>query len=128
MTHAVGCTAAFTQVAGVEALRGPQDCVAEMVQEYTKRRDYVIGRLNAMEGVTCPTPAGAFYAFPNVSALGKPCEEIASLLLKEGGVAVLPGTDFGECGQGHIRLSYVRDMATLKEGLDRMEKTLAGLR
>jgi aspartate/methionine/tyrosine aminotransferase len=124
MTHAVGCTAMFTQSAGVAALRGPQDDVAKMIEEYKKRRDYVVDRLNAMEGVQCERPAGAFYVFPSIEGTGKTSQAVADHLLNEAGVATLPGPDFGACGEGHIRLSYVRDMATLKEGLDRMESGL----
>jgi len=129
MVHAIGCSANFTQVAGTAALEGPQDTVEAMIAEYKIRRDYVVERLNAMPGVVCPSPAGAFYAFPDVSAVGIPCEELATGILNEAGVAVLPGTDFGKQGAGHIRISYVRSMDVLKEGLDRIEtyiKSLAG--
>lgn len=93
--------------------------------EYQKRRDYVVQRLNAMPGVTCPTPAGAFYAFPDTTGTGMSCEDLSTALLNEAGVAVLPGTDFGEGGAGHIRISYVRNMEVLKEGMDRIEAYLA---
>jgi aspartate/methionine/tyrosine aminotransferase len=125
IVHAVGCTATFTQAAGVEAITGPQDQLAEMVAEYQKRRDYVIGRLRAIPGVSCPTPEGAFYAFPNIAGLNMgTAKEVAHDILHDAGVAVLPGTDFGPCGEGHIRLSYVRDMGTLEEGMDRITDLL----
>ena len=125
--HSYGCVATFTQEAGVAALEGPQDSVDEMVDEYMRRRDFVVGALNDIDGVECPTPDGAFYAFPDVSSFGKTSKEIADLLLNEGGVAVLPGTDFGANGEGKIRLSYVGDMDTLKEGCDRIAKVLTKL-
>ena len=125
--HSYGCVATFTQEAGVAALEGPQDSVNEMVDEYMRRRDFVVGALNDIDGVECPTPDGAFYAFPDVSSFGKTSKEIADLLLNEGGVAVLPGTDFGANGEGKIRLSYVGDMDTLKEGCDRIAKVLTKL-
>ena len=125
--HNYGCTATFTQAAGLAALEGPQDSLEEMRAEYERRRDFVVGALNAMEGVHCPEPAGAFYAFPDTSALGMKSADLASLLLQEGGVALLPGTDFGAQGEGKLRLSYVSSMAELEEGLTRMEKVLRGL-
>ena len=100
--HSYGCVATFTQEAGVAALEGPQDSVNEMVDEYMRRRDFVVGALNDIDGVECPTPDGAFYAFPDVSSFGKTSKEIADLLLNEGGVAVLPGTDFGANSEGKI--------------------------
>lgn len=125
--HSYGCVATFTQEAGVAALEGPQDQVDEMVAEYKKRRDFVVSALNAIDGVECPIPAGAFYAFPDVSSFGMTSKQIANLLLNEGGVAVLPGTDFGANGEGKIRLSYVGDMDTLKEGCARIAKVLGKL-
>jgi len=120
--HAVGCTASFTQWAGVAALDGPQDCVDDMLTEYRRRRDYVVAELNSMPGVTCETPQGAFYAFPDVSACGLPAQQIADMILEEAGVATLPGSDFGRTGEGHIRISYVTDMATLEKGMARLRK------
>lgn len=127
IVHSVGCTATFTQAAGVAALEGPQDGVNEMVTEYQKRRDFVVGALNDIPGVECPVPAGAFYAFPDVSRFGMKSKEVADLLLEEGGVAVLPGTDFGDNGEGKIRLSYVGDMEVLEEGMKRIAETLGKL-
>lgn len=127
MVHTIGCSANFTQVAGAAALTGPRDGLDAMLTEYRARRDYVCGRLNDLPGVTCATPAGAFYAFPNVTGSGLTCEEFASRALAEAGVAILPGTDFGAGGAGHIRISYVRSMEVLKEGLDRLEAFVVGL-
>jgi aspartate/methionine/tyrosine aminotransferase len=98
-----------------------------MVAEYRRRRDFVVKALNAIDGVECPVPAGAFYAFPDVSAFGKSAQEIADGLLYDAGVAVLPGTDFGANGEGKIRLSYVGDTATLEEGVRRIKAYFDGL-
>lgn len=106
LVHSVGCTASFVQEAGIAALEGPDDGVREMRDEYRRRRDIVVDGLNAIPGVYCRSPDGAFYAFADVSSFGKSCRDIADLLLMEGFVAVLPGTDFGEGGEGFIRISY----------------------
>ena len=125
--HSYGCVAAFTQEAGIAALVGPQDDCVKMVAEYRRRRDFVVKALNAIDGVECPVPEGAFYAFPDVSAFGKSAQTIADGLLYDAGVAVLPGTDFGANGEGKIRLSYVGDAATLEEGVRRIKAYFDGL-
>lgn len=125
LVHSVGCTATFTQAAGVEALRDPEAGVEELRRVYRDRRDIVVEGLNKIPGVSCATPAGAFYAFPDVSKFGLPSKEIAGRLLSEGFVAVLPGTDFGERGEGHIRISYVSEEAELREGIKRIGKVLS---
>lgn len=125
--HSYGCVAAFTQEAGVAALVGPQDDRVTMVAEYRRRRDFVVAALNTIDGVECPVPEGAFYAFPDVSAFGRSSREIADGLLYDAGVAVLPGTDFGANGEGKIRLSYVGDTATLEEGVRRIKAYFDGL-
>ena len=127
MVHSVGCTASFAQAAAVAALEGPQDDAEAMRAEFRARRDLVVEGLNAIPGVRCSTPAGAFYVFPDVSAFGMPSRQLADLLLEDGGVAVLAGTDFGACGEGHLRLSYVCDRDTLREGLARIAAVLATL-
>jgi aspartate aminotransferase len=125
MTHTIGCSASFTQIAGIAALAGPQDMLTEMREEYQTRRNYVVGRLNAMPGVSCATPEGAFYVFPNISgvceATGLKCKELAKRMLFEHYVVCLPGTDFGAVGEGHLRYSYVRSMETLIAGMDATE-------
>jgi aspartate aminotransferase len=123
--NAVSCTATFTQLAGVAALEGPQDAVDAMLAEFRARRDLVINGLNAIPGITCRCPKGAFYAFPNVTALGRPCGEIADSLLLDHGVATLAGTSFGAFGEGYLRLSYANSQANLREALRRIE---AGVR
>jgi aspartate aminotransferase len=124
MTHAVGCTASFTQAAGVAALthRGRGRDLADVVVEYRKRRDYVVERMNAMPGVKCNAPVGAFYAFADVSAVGIPAREFCDRCLREGHVAILPGGDFGPKGENFVRISYVGDLSVLKDGMDRIEK------
>lgn len=124
LTHAVGCTATFTQAAGEAALRGPGDGVGRLRAAYRRRRDAVVAGLNAIGGVRCAAPQGAFYAFADVRGLGRSAREVADVLLREGLVAVLAGTDFGEGGEGFIRISYVADEAELAEGLRRIADTL----
>lgn len=127
LTHSIGCTASFTQVAGVEALRGPQEQVAAVVAEYQRRRDVLVAGLNALPGWRCRTPQGAFYAFPNVSAYGKTAAWWADYLLDEAGVAVLPGTAFGGCGEGYLRLIFANSMANIELALERIAAAVAKL-
>lgn len=126
-TNSVSCTATFTQWAGIEGLRGPQDEVERMVAEFRRRRDVMVAGLNAIPGVSCRTPAGAFYAFPNVKEFGRPAKEIADYLLYEGGVAVLPGTSFGSYGEGYLRLSYANSVENIEKALEKMRVTLGKL-
>lgn len=121
-------TAAFTQMAAKEALEGPQDDVDSMVAEFRKRRDYIVARLNAIQGISCKTPQGAFYVFPNIRGTGLKSEELADYLLEEANVAVLDGKSFGEYGEGHIRLSYATSMENIEEALNRIEKAINLLR
>lgn len=123
-TNSASCTATFTQLAGVEALTGPQDSVDEMVQEFLRRRDLVIEGLNAIDGVTCALPEGAFYAFPNIRGTGMKSREAADMLLYEAGVAVLSGTSFGANGEGYLRLSYANSFENLERALERMKSVL----
>jgi aspartate/methionine/tyrosine aminotransferase len=127
LTHSVGCTATFTQFAGLEATLGPQDRVEAVVEVFRRRRDRIVEGLNAIPGIRCPLPRGAFYAFPNVGALGRPAAELADYLLEEAGVAVLPGTAFGRNGEGYLRLSYANSLENIERALDRMGKALAAL-
>jgi aspartate/methionine/tyrosine aminotransferase len=114
LTHSAGCTATFTQKAGLEALNASQELVSSMLAVYQQRRDQIVDGLNAIPGVNCQVPQGAFYAFPNVSAFNMPVRQLAGRLLEEADVAVLPGTDFGEYGEGYLRLCY----ATSSEDID----------
>ncbi|UCH58851.1 MAG: pyridoxal phosphate-dependent aminotransferase [Anaerolineales bacterium] len=124
LTHAVGCTATFTQIAGIEALTASQDQVQAYVREYQRRRDRMVAGLNALPGVSCQLPQGAFYAFPNVKALDMPVSQLAALLLDEAGVAVLPGTDFGVNGEGFLRLCYAVSPQTIDRALERMAELI----
>jgi aspartate aminotransferase len=118
LTHSIGCTAHFTQIAAVEALAGPQEQVDLVVQEYQRRRDVIVAGLNAIPGISCRLPQGAFYAFPNITGLGRSSSELADLLLKEVGVALLPGSSFGREGEGYLRLSYANSMENICQGLE----------
>ncbi|MEN6368219.1 MAG: pyridoxal phosphate-dependent aminotransferase [Thermotogota bacterium] len=125
MTNSNSCCASFTQVAGVAALRGSQAEVTAMVEAFRSRRDALVAGLNDIPGVSCRMPQGAFYAFPNVAALGRPAKEIADLLLEEAGVATLAGTAFGRHGEGHLRLSYANSLDNLREAVNRIRATVA---
>ncbi|MFH1779592.1 MAG: pyridoxal phosphate-dependent aminotransferase [Candidatus Micrarchaeota archaeon] len=125
--NSFSCPNNFVQWAGIEALNGPQDAIGEMVSEYKNRRDFVVKRLNEIKGVSCALPEGAFYAFPNVSELIKgklTSKELQLKLLNEHFVSVLSGTDFGDGGEGFIRLSYASSIENLDEGVNRIEKAL----
>ena len=127
IVNSVSCTNAATQWAGVEALTGPQDSVDAMVAEFRARRDLVVDGLNSIPGVTCLRPAGAFYAFPNISGTGLTGAELAEKLLKEGGVSVLAGTAFGHVGGDHLRLSYANSRPNLEEAILRMRSVIEPL-
>jgi aspartate/methionine/tyrosine aminotransferase len=120
ITHSIGCTATFTQIAGIEALTGPQDMVDRAVAEYQRRRDRLVAGLNAIPGVTCRVPQGAFYVFPNIKSFGLRSSEIAQRLLDEAGVAALAGTDFGPSGEGYLRLCYATSIENIDRALDKM--------
>ena len=120
LTHAAGCTANFTQYAGMEALTGPQDFVVEMAREYQRRRDRMLELVNAIPGIHAIKPQGAFYLFPNIKSYGIRSMEIATRLIDEAGVAVLAGTDFGSGGEGYLRLVYAVSMETIEEGVERI--------
>jgi aspartate/methionine/tyrosine aminotransferase len=116
------CTASFTQRAGMAALEGPQDCVATMVGEFRRRRDAIVEGLNGIPGFRCSLPAGAFYAFPNVTGTGVSCKALADLLLNEAGVACLSGTAFGAHGEGFLRFSYANSLANILEAIQRIRQ------
>ena len=112
--NSVSCTSSFEQIAAIEALNGPQDEVAKMVEEFRVRRDIIVDGLNAIPGITCRMPHGAFYVFPNVSGTGMNGSQMADRLLNEGGVCALSGTAFGKVGADHIRISYANSRENLK--------------
>ena len=121
IVNSVSCTAPFIQYAGIEALTGSQDSVRKMVDEFRKRRDLIVDGLNAIAGISCLRPKGAFYVFLNVKKLGTDCRQVANFLLNEAGVATLAGVDFGMYGEGYIRLSYATSLENIKKGLDRIK-------
>ncbi|CUA84993.1 Aspartate/methionine/tyrosine aminotransferase [Chelatococcus sambhunathii] len=123
--NSYSCVNAAAQWAGLAALTGPQDCVGEMVAEFDRRRKVVVEGLNKLPNVSCATPKGAFYAFPNVSRTGWKAKALASALLEEAGVAVIGGPDFGVHGEGFIRLSYANSTGNILKALERMGAFLA---
>lgn len=122
--NAHSCVNASTQWAGIAALDGPQDCVADMVAEFDRRRKIVVDGLNVLPGVSCIVPKGAFYAFPNVSRTGWKAKALASTLLDEAGVATIGGPDFGVHGEGFLRLSYANSAENILRALERMQDFL----
>lgn len=120
MVNSNSCTASFVQYGGIAALQGDQSSVTTMVAEFKRRRDLMVEGLNALPNVSCVTPGGAFYVFPNITKTGLSAAEIANRLLTEAGVAVLSGSAFGEYGEGYLRLSYANSEANLRLALERM--------
>jgi aspartate/methionine/tyrosine aminotransferase len=118
---------AAAQKAGIAALAGPQDSIKRMVEEFRARRDIVIERLNRIDGVDCPVPAGAFYAFPRVEGHGTDSYKLSEYLINEGKVGVYPGIGFGQRGEGRIRISYAASRENLTEGIGRIEAALTKL-
>jgi aspartate/methionine/tyrosine aminotransferase len=118
--NSYSCVNAPAQWAGLAALTGPQDAVATMGAEFDRRRKAVVAGLNALPGVSCITPKGAFYAFPNVSETGWKAKPLASALLEDAGVATIGGPDFGVHGEGYIRLSYANSLENIEKALQRM--------
>ena len=116
------CVSSFIQRAGLEAITGEQSAVKNMVETYKERRDTLVNGLNSIQGISCINPSGAFYVFVNISKTGLSSEEFSSKLLEKYGVGALPGTDFGECGEGFIRLCYAISTEDIKEGVERIRK------
>ena len=125
MINSSSCAAAFTQMATIAALTGPQNSVTEMVAEFRARRDLIVRELNQTCGVTCRMPKGAFYAFANVTAIHEEAKPLSTRLLEEGGVACLPGTAFGEGGRGYLRFSYANNQEKIREGMRRLREVVA---
>jgi aspartate/methionine/tyrosine aminotransferase len=119
-TNATSCTATFSQLAAVKALRGDQSPVEAMVAEFRRRRDAIVDGLRAIPGFTCARPKGAFYVFPNITRTGYGSRALADKLLDQAGVACLSGTAFGEFGEGHLRFSYANSMENIQEALKRI--------
>jgi aspartate aminotransferase len=121
MTNSNSCTASFTQVAGIEALRGDQSSVDKMNAEFKRRRDVFVAGLNKIKGFSCRVPKGAFYAFPNITKTGWPSKKLADALLEQAGVACLSGTAFGEYGEGYLRFSVANSLENLNKALGKIE-------
>jgi len=122
--NAWSCVNAPAQWAALAALEGPQDCVAEMVTEFDRRRRVVVDGLNALPNISCITPLGAFYAFPNIAQTGIGAKQLATDLLEKAGVATIGGPDFGILGEGYIRLSYANSVENIERALERMKQFL----
>jgi aspartate/methionine/tyrosine aminotransferase len=125
MTNSNSCTASFTQVAGVEALRGDQTSVDRMRDEFRGRRDVFVAGLNRIKGFSCRLPKGAFYTFPNITATGWPSKKLADAMLEQAGVACLSGTAFGDFGEGYLRFSVANSLENLNKALDRIQRWTA---
>jgi len=123
-TNVTSCTATFTQIAGVTALKGDQSSVDQMVAEFHRRRDAIVEGLRTIPGIQCSRPKGAFYVFPNITGTGFSSRALADRLLDEAGVAGLSGTAFGEFGEGHLRFSYANSMENIQEAIRRIRALL----
>ncbi|HKT12543.1 MAG TPA: pyridoxal phosphate-dependent aminotransferase [Terriglobia bacterium] len=121
MTNSNSCTASFTQMAGVEALRGDQSSVDAMLERFRERREVIVDGLNRIPGFHCRMPQGAFYAFPNINETGRSSTELAEALLNEAGVACLSGTAFGRRGEGYLRFSFANSIDNIRKALDRID-------
>ncbi len=124
MTNSNSCTNTFVQLAGVEALKGSQGDVENMVAEFRRRREVIVDGLNDIKGFRCMKPRGAFYAFPNITGTGMNSRELGERLLHKAGVAVLPGASFGEFGEGYLRLSFANSVENIRKALERIENSL----
>ena len=121
MTNSNSCTASFTQMAGIEALRGPQASVDSMCAEFMRRRDVMVAGLNKIRGFSCRLPRGAFYVFPNIKGTGWPSKKLADALLYDAGVAALSGTAFGDFGEGYLRFSVANSIENIEKALERVD-------
>jgi len=127
MINSNSCTCAFTQMAGVEALRGPQTEPKKMVEEFKRRREVIVSGLSKIKGITCKKPSGAFYVFPNVKSLGMESKKLSDFILQKAGVAVLSGTAFGAYGEGYLRLSFANSVENLEKAMKRISEALKTL-
>ena len=124
MTNSVSCTAAFAQIAGVTAIQASQAPVVDMVAEFKIRRDLLVAGLNALPGISCPMPRGAFYAFPNITGTGMSSSDFERGALEEAGVSLLSGTAFGRYGEGYVRISFANSQSNIREALSRIGRWL----
>jgi aspartate aminotransferase len=118
------CVNAATQFAGIEALRGPQDAVDQMVAAFDERRQVIVSELNTVPGFRCGVPSGAFYAFPNITGTGLPAQALQDKLLGEAGVATIAGTSFGSFGEGYLRFSYANSSDNIRQAMERIRNCL----
>jgi len=118
------CVSPFIQKAGIEALTGSQEPIMKMVQEFRNRRDNIVRGLNSLPGVSCLTPRGAFYAFPNITQTGWSSSEFADIMLSEAGVAVAPGPIFGQYAEGYVRLCYANSIEYTNRAIEKMRPIL----
>jgi aspartate aminotransferase len=122
MTNSNSCTASFTQIAGIEAIRGGQSSVEGMRKEFQARRDVFVAGLNRIKGFSCRMPKGAFYVFPNITKTGWKSKKLADALLEQAGVACLSGTAFGDFGEGYLRFSVANSLENLNKALQWIER------
>ena len=126
MVNSNSCTASFTQRAGIQALRGPQDDSENMIAKFKERKSVIVDGLNSLPGISCRTPKGAFYVFPNIKETGLTSEEAENKFLNDAGVACLKGTSVGANGEGYVRFSYANSKENIREAFDRIERVLTG--
>jgi aspartate/methionine/tyrosine aminotransferase len=127
MANSASCTASFVQIAGVAALRGPQEPSHRMVAEFRRRRELIVKGMNDIHGLRCPMPQGAFYVFPNIHTLRRPCVDVATRLLNEAGIACLAGTAFGLYGEGYLRFSYASSEENIRKMLIQLDKFVGSM-
>jgi aspartate/methionine/tyrosine aminotransferase len=125
-TNVPSCATSFIQIAGIEALTGPQEWVDNVVAEFKRRRDYIVDALNSLPGFSCHKPLGAFYVFPNITKTGMDSRTIADKILYEAGVACLSGTSFGAYGEGYIRFSYANSIENIEKAMSRLRTLFGG--
>ena len=118
------CVPPFIQYAGVSALASDRILLRERMEKYRQLRDVMVGALNEIPGVSCPTPQGAIYAFPNIKGTGLSSQAFAKTVLEKAGVATVPGTCFGPCGEGYVRLCYLREESLIREACAKMKQAL----
>ena len=126
-TNSVSCAASFSQIAGIAALDGPQDEVQDMAAEFARRRRLIADGLQAIPGVNCPEPEGAFYAFPSIKDTGLTSAEFEARAMQDAGVALLSGSAFGKFGEGYVRLSYANSPANISKALERLDAMVRAL-
>lgn len=119
--YMVSCAPSPAQKAAIEALNGPQECVTEMIEEYSRRRERVVAGLNKIDGLRCAAPQGTFYVYPNIRGLGMTSTEFAEGLLEKTGVACIPGSAFGKAGEGYLRISFAASSLSIQQALDKIK-------